>query len=309
MFRFSFEKVCFMNHFLYQSIAASSGLCYNKNGFPFSTKEGIHPMSQFLYETHMHTSQASACGKSPGRDYIQRYIDAGYAGIIITDHFFRGNCGVDPTLPWKERVRRFCSGFEDAREEGEKRRFPVFFGWEERYDGDEFLIYGLDQAWMLEHPEMERWTRGEQFEQVHSAGGCVVQAHPFRERSYIHTIHLSTGCVDAVEGVNSDNSAECNGMGLRYAALLGLPVTAGSDNHCAETMKPELLSGVVFDHPLTDVHDYVRAIRQKEPFQIHGGPRMEWNETIQPHTPVEFRGPDDRVFSSDLLRFMKTGAF
>ena len=24
----------------------------------------------YLYETHMHTAQASACGKSPGRDYI-----------------------------------------------------------------------------------------------------------------------------------------------------------------------------------------------------------------------------------------------
>ena len=68
----------------------------------------------YIYETHMHTCQASACGRSPGRDYIQKYIDAGYAGIIITDHFYRGNCGVDRGLPWREFVNRFCSGYEDA---------------------------------------------------------------------------------------------------------------------------------------------------------------------------------------------------
>ena len=43
----------------------------------------------YIYETHMHTNQASACGRSPGKDYIQKYMDAGYSGIIITDHFFR----------------------------------------------------------------------------------------------------------------------------------------------------------------------------------------------------------------------------
>ena len=111
-------------------------------------------MASYIYETHMHTSQASACGRSLGREYIPKYMDAGYAGIIITDHFFRGNCGIDRSLPWAERIHLFCQGYEDAREEGAKRNFPVFFGWEENQDGDEYLIYGLDEAWLIAHPEM-----------------------------------------------------------------------------------------------------------------------------------------------------------
>ena len=267
-------------------------------------------MRQFIYETHMHTSQASACGRSPGRDYIQKYMDAGYSGIIITDHFFRGNCGIDRHLSWKERVHLFCKGYEDAREAGAKLNFPVFFGWEENYEGDEYLIYGLDEAWMAEHPEMERWSRLEQYEQVHAAGGCVIQAHPFRERDYIHMIHLSTKCVDAVEGVNSANSLESNGLAMRYAKLLGLPVTGGSDNHCADNMRYDRLAGVAFDKPLESIHDYVDAILERKPFSLHAQPEnMLWREDMAPSLPVEIRGEGDQVIQGDINHFLKTGQF
>ena len=60
----------------------------------------------FLYETHMHTCLASACGVSTGKEHAQFYKDAGYTGIIMTDHFFRGNTAVPRNLPdWKERRR------------------------------------------------------------------------------------------------------------------------------------------------------------------------------------------------------------
>ena len=48
-------------------------------------------MKTYKYETHLHTSQASACASASGDDYIEKYIQAGYAGIIVTDHFFQGN--------------------------------------------------------------------------------------------------------------------------------------------------------------------------------------------------------------------------
>ena len=84
---------------------------------------------KYLYETHMHTMEASKCSDSPAREYISRYRDFGYDGIIITDHFYHGNCAIDRSLPWPEFVRRFCLGYYHAREEGERQGFPVFFGW------------------------------------------------------------------------------------------------------------------------------------------------------------------------------------
>ena len=242
---------------------------------------------KYLYETHMHTAEASKCSDTPGREYIARYQDLGYDGIIITDHFYRGNCAVDRALPWLEFVDQFCSGYRHAREEGEKRGFPVFFGWEERIDGDEYLIYGLDERFMLEHPEMIHWTREEQHRMVRAAGGCVVQAHPFRARDYISTIWLSPYFCDGVEGVNTGNEDQWNTLAMRYAESLGLPITAGSDNHHIDRMCPEKLAGVLLEEPLKDGRDYARTILEHRPIGLFlPHPVPSYTPKIVPDRPV-----------------------
>lgn len=265
-------------------------------------------MSEYIYETHLHTMQGSACSDTPGRDYIQRYIDAGYAGIMVTDHFFRGNCAVWKHLPWSEFVKRFCEGYEDALNEGIKHGLPVFFGWEETYEGDDYLIYGLDKQWLLEHPEVTEWNRARQLEAVRESGGCVVQAHPFRAAWYIHEIHLAPDLVDAVEGFNAGNQMDWNILGMRYARLSGLPVTAGSDNHHAEQMSRETLAGVVFDRPLNGVHDYVDAIRRRRPFRaLIPCSVPEWTEDVAPSLPVEWLDGEERIAEIDTIDALKYG--
>lgn len=265
-------------------------------------------MNGFLYETHMHTTPCSACGRSMGRDYISRYKDMGYSGIIITDHFYRGNCGIDRTLPWKEFIHQFCSGYEDAKNEGEKQNFPVFFGWEENYDGDEYLIYGPDEKWMAEHPEMIHWSRLEQYKAVHEAGGCVIQAHPFRARSYINTIHLSMGCMDGIEAVNTSNKPEWNSLALEYGRRMGVPLTAGSDNHFAGGMCRDNLGGVVLPRPLTCIQDFVDIILKKEPFEF-----MAPESSLPPMSldfielPVDIRNEKDESISGDIRSFLTKG--
>ncbi|MDR1931106.1 MAG: histidinol-phosphatase [Treponema sp.] len=215
----------------------------------------------FLYETHLHTVESSACGVSPGADYIQPYLDRGFTGIMVTDHFFNSNCVADRRLPWAEWVKRYCAGFENAREEGARRGLDVFFGWEETFDGDDYLIYGLDKEWLLEHPEMVRWTREEQFREVRRYGGCVVHAHPFRQHYYIHTVHLAPYCIDAVEAANAGNNDPAyDALGLEYARILGLPAVAGSDIHDAEDLKTAEPYGVGFAEKLTSINDYVRIL-------------------------------------------------
>jgi len=260
------------------------------------------PLGAFVYETHMHTCQASACGKSMGRDYIQRYIDAGYAGIMFTDHFYRGNCAVDRRLPWREFVNRFCAGYEDALNEGVRRGLPVFFGWEENFDGDEYLIYGLDKAWMLEHPEMVSWTRRQQYEAVRAAGGCVVQAHPFRARSYNHTIYLAQYLCDGVEAFNAGNEPDWNSLALRYAQVIGKPMTAGSDNHNADAMGPGKLAGVAFDAPLRDIRDYVNAILDNRSFALHiPCPAPSWTPAIRPALPARWLDESGEDTGADVV--------
>ena len=225
----------------------------------------------FLYETHLHTNQASDCALSPGKDYIKRYIDLGFTGIMVTDHFFNSNTALDRRKHWKDWVKGYCSGFEDAWNEGQKRGLDVFFGWEETFDGDDYLIYGLDKAWLLEHPELVRWTREEQFREVHSSGGCIVHAHPFRQHFYISTVTLAPYLVDAVEVANAGNmEAIYDAQAFEYARILGLPAVAGSDVHSVSGMtRNGGPYGIITEVKLSSVHDYVSLLMNKQSPALH----------------------------------------
>ncbi|MDR3166420.1 MAG: PHP domain-containing protein [Treponema sp.] len=260
---------------------------------------------KYLYETHLHTSQSSACGVSPGREYIRRYKDLGYTGIIVTDHFYRGNTAVDLSLPWKKWVDRFCRGFEDAREEGARQGLDVFFGWEETFDGDDYLVYGLDRQWLLEHPEASHWTRTKQYQGVHFFGGCVVQAHPFRQHYYINRICLSPCCVDAVEAANGGNrEPSYDALAKKYANKLGLPITAGSDIHNTEDVRETNTFGIYLDKRMETIADYVEALKGGTIAGLRMSPgRCDYRGDERITLPVDILDKNSRPTGQDLGEF------
>ncbi len=219
----------------------------------------------YKYETHLHTKEGSACASSYGPEYVHFYKEQGFDGIFVTNHFFNGNCAV-PRYPndWRRMVNEFCSGYEAAKAVGDSIGFPVFFGWESNYQGDEFLIYGLDKQWLLDHPDMLSWDRTTQYEMVKKDGGLVIQAHPFRERSYIDTIRLNPETCDAMEAYNSGNPTIQNNNAELYCRQNNIFMTAGSDIHLVGSFTGERLYGMAFDTPLADEKDYVNRILNRE---------------------------------------------
>ena len=81
----------------------------------------------FRYETHLHTAEGSGCASASGAEQARRYKALGYDGIIVTDHFFNGNCAVTNFDSWEDRVNKFCKGYENAKEEGDRIGLKVFF--------------------------------------------------------------------------------------------------------------------------------------------------------------------------------------
>ena len=220
---------------------------------------------RYTYETHMHTCQASACGVSTGAEHARFYRELGYTGIIVTDHFTGGNTAVPRDLPWRERIDRFCAGYEDALSTGQKIGLDVFFAWEQNFDGDEYLVYGPDKAWLLAHPDIEHWTRKKQLEEIHKAGGAVIQAHPFRDRGYIKYILLGPQYCDGIEVANTGNHRYCDTCARNYAREYGFLTTAGSDNHNSAQADPARLMGVALEEKLTCIQDYAKLIRSRGP--------------------------------------------
>lgn len=219
----------------------------------------------YKYDTHIHTSDVSGCASASGIYQVVAYKEAGYDGIIITNHFLRGRtCLVPKDLSWEERVQAFCHGYEKAKKTGDEIGLKVFFGWEETYNDQDFLIYGLDKKWLLEHPEMEHWTLEEQFHEVNKYGGMVVHAHPFRDRPYISKIRLYPKLVNAIEVFNGGNYDEENRKAFLYAKEYDLPMTGGSDNHHHDIV----YSGIQTEQPLETIHDYIKMIKEREPIRI-----------------------------------------
>ncbi|MCI9072436.1 MAG: histidinol-phosphatase [Lachnospiraceae bacterium] len=187
----------------------------------------------FRYETHLHTCEGSACASASGAEMARAYKELGYTGIFVTDHFFNGNTAVPLCLPWRERIERFCLGYEHAREEGEKIGLDVFFGFEYGVRGADFLVYNLDREWLIRHKDIDRVDPRKAFFLMHQDGAFIIHAHPFRERDYIDHIELFPRDVDGVEIVNGAHlkQPETNDRAKIYAMMYGLPGTAGSDSH------------------------------------------------------------------------------
>lgn len=231
---------------------------------------------RYLYETHLHTSESSGCALTGAAEMARLYQAAGYTGIVITDHFINGNTAFDRRLPWNKWVDGLCTGYEAAKAEGDRIGLQVFFGWEAGYHGTEFLIFGLDKQWLLEHPEIAECTIEEQYELVHAGGGIVIHAHPFRRAPWIKEPVLVPQYVDAVEVINAThNSAlshahvcpEWNTLATAYAKQYDLPMTSGSDQHRDYMVG----GGMVFDRKIEDIHDLCRAILNREAIELSKG--------------------------------------
>ncbi|MCL1991807.1 MAG: PHP domain-containing protein [Spirochaetes bacterium] len=262
---------------------------------------------KYLYETHLHTAESSACSVSSGKELARVYKDRGYAGIIVTDHFWNGNSGVSRRLPWREWVHRFCRGYEAAKEEGEKLGLDVFLGWEETFDGsDDYLVYGLDKNWLLAHPEVVRWSRLEQFLAVRAAGGAVVQAHPFRQHDHIREVVLSTACVDGVEVANGGNNNDSyDALACLYAQKINKTALAGTDTHSAARVARGEPLGVYLKEKPASILDFARLIRDNGVAGVkitQGQCDFYGNERVS--LPVSIRDGADKIVSKNWKDFL-----
>ncbi len=233
----------------------------------------------YLYDTHLHTSLGSACARNTGAEMAKACKDAGYTGIIVTEHNWGGNTSIGRRKPWREWVEEFTKGYEDAKREGDKIGLDVFFGYEAGFMGTEFLIYGLDKEYMLAHPELRNASVEEQYQLVHKAGGMVIHAHPFREEFYIPEVRLYPEYVDGVEALNATHSNPrsrnhndpiYDERAIAYAEEHKLPMTAGSDIHATSLLN----GGMAFKRKLTSIHDFIKAVMEGEDYVLTNG--VDW---------------------------------
>lgn len=214
----------------------------------------------YKYEMHIHTSPCSG-GGSDIRDHIDELRRKGYSGMVVTNHFYHGDSRIDRSLPWEAFVDAYRQDYLYGLAYAQTIDFDLLFGIEESVgDGREILIYGIEADLLSSHPELKDADIKTFVDVVHSAGGLVYQAHPYRDRFYISKPY-PLDCLDILDGIevyNACNESAWNESAEKLAIELGLACVAGSDGHSIETAGH---SGILTKERIRTNSDLVRILK------------------------------------------------
>ena len=217
---------------------------------------------EYLYETHMHTSEVSGCAVSTAAEQVCAYKKMGYTGIIVTDHFLNGNSTCPFRLPWEEKMGRIVAGYSKAKEEGDKVGLDVYLGWEFTIKGSDLLTYGLDIGFLLSNPNLDKLNIEDYSRLIRENGGYLAQAHPYRDSWYIeHKFPVDHHLIDGIEAYNAMDTDKANRLALEFAEFHNLPMQAGSDSHNAGIKR---YSGIKLRKKANDIFDIIKAIKANE---------------------------------------------
>ena len=185
------------------------------------------------FELHVHTKECDIVAACHAADIVKKYHDAGYDGLVVTDHYFchfyewfadeiRG-------LSEREIAKRRLRGYYEARNEGEKLGFTVLPGAEVRFDGtiNDYLIYGLCEDFFLTCPVLNRLKNLEELKSILPKDALIVQAHPFRNKMTV----CDPTPLFGIEVYNGGTEPFRNEMAEIFASHYGKAKTSGSDCH------------------------------------------------------------------------------
>ena len=194
-------------------------------------------------DLHIHTSPRSACSYIDPLELIKEAQRLNLDGICLTEHQVLWDSGDVAEL---------------AREDGIK----IFRGNEFTTNQGDILVFGLykDIKELLMIQELR--------EEVKSAGGFMIAAHPFRgfKTFGIGQLQMTVehACkrkvlefVDAIEVGNGKLSMDENDMARKVSEKLDLPGTGGSDAHRVDEVGKWL---TVFEKEIQDENQLVAEL-------------------------------------------------
>jgi len=204
-------------------------VCYNTANILFVALLEVNIVS-FLFETHFHTPYTSSCGKIHPQESIPIYIENGYSGLVVTDHYYEGFFARHGQIPWREQADLFLLGYRKAKEFCEGKDFKVLLGMEIRFSDNcnDHLVYGIDEEFIYNNPRLDL-LEFENFALLCRKNGFFfLQAHPFRE----NCVPRNPEYIDGLEVYNgSQAQINNNALALKFALDNNLVMTAGSDLH------------------------------------------------------------------------------
>lgn len=211
----------------------------------------------YRYDMHVHTAETSPCGTIPAREVVRLHKEAGYSGIIITDHYYDGFFRKRDGMEWARKAEDYLRGYQQAKKAGDEQGLQVFLGMELRFSGSptDFLVYGIDEAFVFENPELFSLGLAAFRELILGRDILLFQAHPFRPG-------MDTPRPELLDGLEVYNGNNCHDSRDHLAEAMveahGLLRCAGSDFHEHADLA---VSGIYLPKPATDMQDLLCQLR------------------------------------------------
>lgn len=212
-------------------------------------------MVPFCYETHAHTAEVSPCSQVPAAQLVEAHIQAGYAGVVITDHFTPHICTPREGENWEMAVHRWLTGYRAAKAAA-GNRLTVLLGMEMGISGNDYLVYGVTEEFLLKHEELLSLDIGAFHKLANQYGMPVYQAHPFRNHMRI----VAPEHLDGIEVYNGNPRHHSrNDIAAAWAKKYGLKAISGSDYH---ELGDLARGGICTDIPIDTNQDLLAALQQ-----------------------------------------------
>ncbi len=213
-------------------------------------------MSNYLFETHLHTAEVSTCGHVKAEDAVKIYYNNEYDGIVITDHmhkrYFDALSGNH-----HQKMDHYLTGYRHAKEAGDRMGIAVILGMELTFAKHpwDILVYGMDESFLYDHKDLITMPM-EEFKNLAKAYDfTLIAAHPYRYQDTPAPVWF----VDGAEVFNGNPRHDSrNHLAERWAKTYHLMMTAGSDYH----QLGDHGSGIYIPTLAKDAKAFVEAIRE-----------------------------------------------
>ena len=102
---------------------------------------------RFKYDLHVHTKEISPCARLSIEEIIDKYIEEGYSGLVLTDHFRKGYFRKCKREEWKEKTKEFFYSYDRGIEYCKDKDFYIGLGMEISFDHEknDYLVFGFEK--------------------------------------------------------------------------------------------------------------------------------------------------------------------
>lgn len=188
---------------------------------------------------HCHTAGRSPCAQVQPERIAELYSQAGFDGLVVTDHFISYLFEeYYPKGSEESMIEFWLEGYHRVKAAGERLGLQVMLGMELNlsvynepgigYPVFEFLCLGLWEDFVREHPHLYSLRQAKCFELLDSHGILMCQTHPFRGK----TRPASPQFLHGAEIFNANVRHQShNALAERWVQEFGLLPLAGDDFH------------------------------------------------------------------------------